>query len=777
MSDNDYSEMSMLELFRMEAEGQIESLNKGLLSLEISPTDEKLLEALMRAAHSLKGAARMVGVEAVVQISHVMEDVFVSAQHGKISLTRQGIDNLLRATDLIETITALDEEGFDGWFTENKARVAASINELSLIRSGDLPAEIPAVSVESGEATTVTEVVGEATTITPANTPGKSTPSPESAPFIKGPVPGRDDGRMLRVSAEKMSRIQGVSGEILVESRRLSVFSDSLMLLKKRQNELMEGLESLLYREGRASSEALNGELRMVQKKLNECRQLLGHQLSSLDEYDRRNSNLSSKLYHEVTGSRMQPFSAGTTGFGRMIRDLSRKLDKEVELTIKGENTPVDRDVLEKIKAPLNHLLRNSIDHGVELPQQRLDVGKPAKAVIVVAASHGGGLLRVSIRDDGAGIDAAKLKEKIIKKGLTTAEVVNSLSDDELIEFLFLPDFSTRDEVTETSGRGVGLDVVHDMMKELGGTVTVENNLGNGAKFILKLPLSLSVLTVLLVDISGEPYAFPLSRVDRVLSISCDDIHFMEGRQYYELDGELIGLAAGAQVLGLDKKSDTRRDVSIVVVSDRLSCYGVVVDRFIGQRQLSVQSLDPRLGKVQDISSAALMEDGSPLLILDVDDIVRSIVNIVEDGRLSSVLYENRTQERSKAKRVLIVEDSLTVREVERNLLEAYGYIVETAVDGMDGWNAIRSSVQGAWYQLVISDVDMPRMNGIELVTNIKQDPQSSAVPVMIVSYKDRAEDRRRGLEAGADYYLAKGSIHDDTLINAVVDLIGEAHL
>ncbi len=766
MSNGNYSDMSMFDLFRMEAEGQLAALGQGLLVLEKDPANEHELEALMRASHSLKGAARMVGVEPVVQVAHVMEDVFVAAQHRKIILDSPAIDVLLRATDLIESIAGLDEDSIEGWFSQNRTQVDGAVAELAQIVSAEPVAPAPSappVAEEHGDA-------GAAES--PASSAPQAETPPAEAPAAKAVAPAaRGDERMLRINAERMSRILGVSGEMLVESRRLSSFSDSLMFLKRRQNELMEHLEGLLNSQGCGAAVDMDEELRALQKKLDACRQLLGHQLASLDEYDRRNSNLSKTLYHEVTGSRMQAFAEGTTGLERMIRDLSRRLGKEVELEIRGRETPVDRDVLEKIKAPLNHLLRNAVDHGVEMPQQRLAAGKPAQAKIVVAASHGGGLLRVSIRDDGAGIDLDVLRKKIADKGLSTPTVIAALSDDELIEFLFLPDFSTRDEVTETSGRGVGLDVVHDMMRALGGTVSVENHPGQGVKFILQLPLSLSVLNALLVEIADEPYAFPLSRVDRLLSVPGEAIRVMDGRQYCELDGELIGLAAGPQVLGLEHETVARDEVPVVVVSDRLDQYGVVVDRFLGQRQLSVQPLDPRLGKVQDVSATSLMEDGSPLLILDVDDVVRSIDHIVKGGRLSSVLYEQQKQERQRSKRVLIVDDSLTVREVERDLLESYGYIVETAVDGVDGWNAVRSGD----YQLVVSDVDMPRMNGIELVRAIKQDPQLRSLPVMIVSYKDRAEDRQRGLEAGADYYLAKGSFHDDTLIEAVVDLIGEA--
>lgn len=764
MSDSGYGEMSMFDLFRLEAESQLAAIGEGLLALEQDPRAEKHLEALMRASHSLKGAARMVGVDPVVQVAHVMEDVFVAAQHGELLLDSPAIDILLRAGDLIDGICRLEETAIAAWFEVNRARVEAAVEALARVQRGEAAAPTDAAPDTAAQPAAVATAPAPPSVETPA----ASHPAADAQPSTPSPAAPRGDDRQLRVSAGRLSRILGVSSEILVESRRLSGFSAALMLLKRRQNELMEHLEKLLYREDGA--EAREEALREAQRKLNACRRLLGDQLAALDDYDRRSGNLSTALYHEVSGSRMQPFAEGVPGLQRMVRDLARGLGKQVALTIRGADTLVDRDVLEKIKAPLNHLLRNAVDHGIETPAARASAGKPAQAQIVLAASHGGGMLRISIRDDGGGIDLERLRRRIADKGLTTAAVIAHLSEEELIEFLFLPDFSTRETVSETSGRGVGLDVVLEMVKELGGTVKVENDPGRGVKFILQLPLSLSVMSALLVEIAGEPYAFPLSRVDRLLSVPCETIKLMDGRQYIEMGGASIGLAAGAQVLGLAGDITPQAELPVVVVSDRLDCYGVVVDRLLGQYQLSVQPLDPRLGKVKDLSACALMEDGSPLLILDVDDVVRSIDHIVKGSRLSSVLH-GQAQARQAVKRVLVVDDSLTVREVERDLLASHGYYVETAVDGRDGWNAVRSG----GYQLVITDVDMPRMNGIELVQAIKQDAQLRGIPVMIVSYKDRAEDRRRGLEAGADYYLAKGSFHDDTLLDAVVDLIGEA--
>ncbi len=751
------SDFSMFDLFRMEVEAQVSTLSHDLLELEKTPGSPQRLESLMRAAHSLKGAARMVGVDAVVSIAHVMEDVFVAAQRGELSFSSDHIDVLLRATDTIVSIAAVDEDTQKQWQQENDDNLSELVAALARIlhqepqpSAGAVPPSVEAAAAED------------------------RTPPEPGEHRNRGALRSDSDrgvGRTLRIDADRMSKILGMSGEMLVESRGLGQYTEAFYFIKRQQDELMLTLERWRDSDEPGHEAAHLEYQRAAFQRLDEIRRVLSEQISSLDEFDRRNSNLSHKLYHEIAGSRMRPFMDGVAGFTRMIRDLGRSLKKDVALEIRGGDTPVDRDVLEKIKAPLNHLLRNAVDHGIEPLEGRAARGKPQLATIVLSATHGGGLLKLTVQDDGAGIDVERLREKLVEKGLVEADMLSHLDENELLEFLFLPDFSTRDEVTEISGRGVGLDVVRDMMRELSGTVSIDSIEGGGATFRLRLPLSLSVMSALLVEVDSEAYAFPLTRVDRILRVSPDSLMRMEGRQYVLYEGRNMGLISAAQVLGFDVPMVNDEELTVVVISDRLDRYGVVVDRFIGQRQLSVQALDARLGKVQDVSSAALMEDGTPLLVLDVDDMVRSINHLVHDGGLGSVYQHAEEKNRLARKRILVVDDSLTVREVERELLESHGYLVETAVDGMDGWNAVRSS----HYDLVVTDVDMPRMDGIELVQAIRHDLHLRPLPVMIVSYKDRSEDRRRGLEAGADYYLTKGSFHDDTLIEAVVDMIGEA--
>ncbi len=758
------SDMSMFDLFRIEVESQTAILSKDLLDIEDNPKSQSLLESLMRASHSLKGAAKMVGVESIVKISHVMEDCFVAAQKDQLLLVSEHVDILLNAVDAIVSISLLDEESLSGQGNED----IADVNSLVELLSGILSAKNNQGQIKNN-----------------INSEPKSENHDEkgskhnqvSADYAQNTVPDdkEDSGggqRTLRIDADRMSRILGMAGELLVGSRDLSGFSESFYALKRRHDELMNLLEH--WRDSLIYSPAESKEYQNISlTRLDECRRLLGDQVASLDEYDRRNSNLANKLYHEVAGSRMRPFIDGVVDFRRMVRDLARSLNKEIKLVIEGQETPVDRDVLEKIKAPLNHLLRNSIDHGIESVEGREASGKPRQATLTLTAKHGGGMLKVTVKDDGAGIDIEKLKSRLLGKGLADATILGKLDEAELLEFLFLPDFSTKDEVTEISGRGVGLDVVRDMVRELRGSVVIDNKPGIGAKFVMQLPLTLSVISALLVIIADEPYAFPLSRVDRILKVSIKDIEVLEGRQYISMNERNVGLISGAQVLGFDYQNANENELMVVIISDRLNQYGVVVDQFMGQRQLSVQVIDQRLGKIQDVSAAAIMENGDPLFIIDVDDMVRSIDQVVNcssngPGDVYRVAENNI---KSNRKRILVVDDSLTVREVERNLLENNGYLVDVAVDGMEGWHAVRAKN----YDLIVTDVDMPRMDGIELVNKIKHDPHLKFLPVMIVSYKDRKEDRRRGLDAGADYYLAKGSFHDDALVEAVADLIGEA--
>ena len=735
----DTSDYSMFELFRIEVENHCRVIEEGLVEIEKDRSPEKI-EPLMRAAHSIKGAARIVNLNLEVSLAHTMEDVFTRTQRGEIELTSKHIDILLSSNDIFLNLSTLDADEVHDWLITQSKKINTLTQSLMDILAGE-SVEPPVIDTVKGK---------------PA-IPGKKDQIQKEESFV-------------RVLAENLSRIMGLTGECLVQAKSSRSFSSSHLHMKTGCLELSSYIESLLQSPQAAFiTEEIHTKLNETLNKLDQIHDFLIQHIENYENFSRRLEYLTDQLYGEVVSSRMRPFSDGLHGFPRMIRDLSKKLNKDVSFTILSGSTRVDRDILEKLEAPLTHLIRNALDHGLETPEERIEARKPAKGKIVLEARHSFGLLNITLTDDGRGIDLEKIRRKVVKSGHVTEDIAANLSDTELFDFLFLPTFSTAGKVSEISGRGVGLDVVFSMAHEVGGSIRVESQLGKGTTFHLLLPLTLSVLRTLLIEISGEPYAIPLTRIEHVLEVEQKDLHTIEDRQFCTFQGKHIGIINAQQVLNIpDSQRDSAR-LYIAVISDRLNQYGLVTDRFLGERDIVVRPLDPRLGKIPNISAGSIMEDGTPILILDVDDLVRSIDNIISHTRPHK-MGRKAKQSTSAKKRVLVVDDSLTVRQVERKLLENRGYEVVTAVDGMDGWIALQSDA----FDLIITDVDMPRINGIELVKKIKGDTRLKNLPVMIISYKDREEDRLLGLEAGANYYLTKASFHDETLINAVRDLIGE---
>lgn len=584
------------------------------------------------------------------------------------------------------------------------------------------------------------------------------------------PKQDKSEDSFVRVLSDNLNRLLGLTGECLVQAKSTKHFSTNLLRIKKLLMEI-DNFKETIYQN--LKEDGLSDEIRdkflQSSDKLDMMGDLIVKVIEHFEMFSRRLEYTAERLYSEAIATRMKPFSEGLHGFPRLVRDVSKKLNKKVNLIIKGESTRVDRDILEKLESPLNHLLRNAIDHGFETPEERESLGKNPEGTLIIEARHSFGMLIVSVKDDGKGIDTENLRRKIVEKGYTSEEMASAMSNNELIEFLFLPGFSTAKQVTEISGRGVGLDVVFSMVHEVGGALRADSTKGAGTTFQLQLPLTLSVLRTLLMEINGEAYAIPLSRLDRISVISQNDIRIIEDRQYCVYDNDNIGILDAYQLFRLPGKLKSEDIYHIVVLSDRLNRYGLAVDKFLGERDLVVVPLDGRLGDIPNISAGAILEDGAPVLILDVDDMVRSIDNILSKDKVKRIGSEHKKDR--KKKHILVVDDSLTVREVERKLLENKGYSVTVAVDGIDGWNILHQNIT---FDMVISDIDMPRMNGIELVRKIKNETRFRDLPVMIVSYKDREEDRRLGLDAGANYYLTKSSFHDATLLNAVGDLIGE---
>ena len=728
-----------------------------------------------------------------------MEDCLVAAQKGKLVLEPLHVDILLQGVDLLVQIARLDDPEIEAWQSEHATAIDTFVATIATVQEGkapsqaeDFPSPAHAVVPEiRSDPRSESEIETGHPIPVPAgeNEEGIHEPSARASPGpaqtaekqnqerptadTAGSNQGRD--RVVRVTAESLTRLMGLAGEALVQTHRLPSLVESLWRLKGKQTGLLESLQLLedrLLSKGCLLPAAEHELLASSRAQAAQDLLRLGEMVEAIEEFARGSEDISSRLHHEVLASRMRPLADGIRGFPRLVRDLARELGKQARFEVIGETTGVDRDILDRLEAPLNHLIRNALDHGLETPEQRHAAGKAPVGTIRLEARHRAGMLQIVVADDGHGINVERLRAKIVERGLTTAKIAAQLGEAELFDFLFLPGFSTKEQVTEVSGRGVGLNVVQSMVHAVQGSLRVVSRPGKETRFVLQLPITVSVIRALLVEIGGEPYAFPLSRIDRIFMLDRNDLRELEGKQHVMLDDQPVGLVEAARVFDLPSEhlSTSGELLPVVVASDRSHRFGVVVERFLGERDLRVSPLDARLGKVPNFNSSSVLENGWPVLVVDVEDLIRSIDNLLSGRRLGKLTAQETERQVRAPKRVLVVDDSITVRELERQLLESRGYTVDVAVDGVDGWNAVRS----AHYDLVVSDIDMPRMDGIQLVQHIKGDARLKAIPVVIVSYKDREEDRIRGLDAGANYYLTKSSFHDQTFLTTVADLMGE---
>jgi two-component system sensor histidine kinase and response regulator WspE len=752
-------DFSLFELFRMEAEEQVCVLQAQLIEVESGEAKAATLEALMRASHSLKGAARIVGLDVIVHLTHAMEDRFVGAQAGR-PLTSADIDLMLAATDWLAKLQNMAEGETASWLENNTAAIEACAGNLRIGPPEDT-AQVPVL----GEGTTSESnppSLGPPALSPPlqprseAALPAPKTPKQKEAPT----EPGQDifahhqieehgsRERTVRMAADRFDRIVSLAAETLVAARQLAECGETLERSRRSMAKSLQAFED---------AETAPDKHTAPQRDMEAQLSVLAAQLADLDQVVRANELTAEQLYRAALAGRLRPFSEGITGVTRLVRDTARMLGKQVRVEIVGENTRIDRDILEKLEAPISHLITNAIDHGIEAPADRAAAGKPAEANLRLHARHENGRLVVTVREDGQGIDIERVRERVIERKLAAQETAERLSQSELLEFLFLPGFSTREATSIYSGRGVGLNVVQSMVQEAGGSVTVTSTLGEGTVFRLTLPVTRSVVRVIRVAVAGERYAIPMVHIERVV---CVEPEKQEGKAVVIFNGRAYPIIVLAALLGLGDGAVQHGAVPLLLCGG----FGFAVDRLVDQTELSVRRLDPRLGKIPGVSAASLDENGDPLLILDLDDLIQT-------GAGHSATTVSLEGDDGTAPHILVVDDSHTVREMERRLLVRAGYTVTAAMNGQEAWNLLRLND----YDLLISDVDMPQMNGIELVTRTRDNPRLARLPIIILSYKDREEDRHRGLEAGADFYLTKGSFDNGSFLQAVVDLVGEA--
>lgn len=752
-----FEDFSLFDLFRMEAEEQVRILQSELIQLESGSATATTLETLMRASHSLKGAARIVGLDVIVHLTHAMEDRFVAAQAGH-ALDSDEIDRMLAASDWLARLQAVPETETAAWLESNSDGIEACAAELHGPPTEPGTASAPSLTISNLAPAEALPEAAAAETPAPAQEPsheaanvGTSEQSPaRGADIFSAPAPEERGNRerTVRIAADRFDDLLSLSAETLVVARQLATWGDVLARDHRGISKMLQVLQ-----DPSTPPAALDAAHREAERRL----AVFAEHVADLDPAVRANESTTLRLHRTVLSGRLRPFSEAISGISRLVRDTARDLGKQVHLEVVGDKTRVDREILERLESPLSHLVANAIDHGIETPSERAMAGKPAEAHLRVHARHENGRLVITIGDDGKGIHLEQLRARVVQRNLVNKETAAGLSEAELLEFIFLPGFSTRESISVISGRGVGLNVVQSMVQEAGGSVTVATKPGAGTVFRLTLPVTRSVIRAIRVLVEGESYSIPLVRVDRVALLEAQG---QSENPVVMADDRTYPVVSLASILGLSSRPLPSGLVPMLL------CGGIAfaVDRLVDQVELSVRRLDPRLGKIPGVSAASLDENGLPLLILDVEDLIQTAT-----GHPAAATAA--VQGASSSPHILIVDDSHTVREMERRLLVRAGYTVSTAQNGQEAWNLLRLNA----YELLISDVDMPQMNGIELVTRVRENRRLARMPIIILSYKDREEDRRRGLDAGADFYLTKGDFQNGSFLQAVVDLIGEA--
>lgn len=698
-----------VDLFVKEAKEHLAALRNGLLVLKDEGFSAARIHDLLRSAHTMKGSAMMLELDDIGRTAHAMEDLFGEIEQEKRPLTPQLIDILSYATEALDTLT-------------NQALSGKSV---------DLPLDALIESLRSGETIDAAHV-----------TPLVSSSPPVDAPPLALVT--------VRTDVEQLDQIINHLGEVTITRHAFEGRGREL-------RGLVRELEFFVRQLQRA--ENIRG-LRDIQGRLTALATNLDGDLGNL-------SYLTQELHHSAMELRMMPLSTITDDLGHMARGLAREQGKELSLSISGDQVELDRMMLEILKPVLLHILRNSVDHGIESPDERLLAGKNQVGKIDLMARYESGYVCLTISDDGRGIDPERVRHKAVERGLLSETQAAQTSDEEAAYLIMRPGFSTRDYITDISGRGVGMDVVKNSLDKVKGDIVITSSLGRGTQMRLQLPLTMAMISGLLFDCAGMTLAVPLHYVSEILRIDAADVISEGGREMVRVHGRSIPMVSLADILGLTAgKVDSDEKQTVLVLSCRDRQLACLVNHSYGVQEMIVKGMGKQLRRVEFFSGVTIMGDGSPVLILAVPDLFSS-------GRSqeSTTLRQAHEEVRRRAEkgRVLVVDDSITTRTMEKNILEAHGYRVTVACSGPDALQRLAE----ADYDLIVSDVEMPGMTGFELTAAIRRNERTKGTPVIIVSSLASDEDKRMGLKAGAQAYIVKGNFDQGALLETVETLIG----
>jgi two-component system, chemotaxis family, sensor kinase CheA len=785
--DRDKLIQRLMATFLGELEEHVRSLNRDFLALEKEPTPEmraNLLKTLLRTAHSLKGASRSVGVAPVESACHLLEGIIADIRDGLLPLQRELFQLLFATVDGIdEAATRLKEQR-----DLSEATLLSLLPRLEGVRrsaESARPEVRPAVERETSPPPPIDSAGGaeiakyHSTSKPPPGSQrggreeessGAAEPPPQDAA-----VADLGENPIVRIPAAKLDALLAVSGELLIARLRLEPRTDELAALlqflvrwKEDWRKAERPLRRALDVHGPTNGSARPVLHRKAERVLDQVTENLARTASSLDTLlsnlvsDRRAvERAAAPLEEEVRRVRMVPFAEACEGLERAARDLAKKAGKDVELVLEGGDIELDRSVLAALKDPLLHLVRNAVDHGIETPTAREAAGKPARGRVTVQAAVRGDRVRIAVTDDGGGLDVNAVRDAAARRKLALPD-----NSDEAGELIFLPGFSTTRFITEVSGRGVGLDVVKSQVEALHGSVACSAKPGGGLSVILEVPLTLTTIRAVLISVGGHVHAIPQTHVQELVRIGAEDIRSVEGREVIPLGESPVPLASMSDVLGYPARERPRAGakIPVVLVSVGEERVAFSVDELLSEQDVMVKNLGPRLRRVLHFSGATFLPSGRIALILNAADLLRSALGRAPGKPVAEELAPNA----AKSKRLLVVDDSVTTRSLVKSILEAAGYAVVTAPDGAAAWQILQE--RGA--DLVVADVEMPRMDGCDLAKTIRESPRFRKLPVVLVTALDSAQDRARGMQAGADAYLVKTAFDQKQLLETIAQLV-----
>lgn len=779
------------ELFKAESEEHLEQLNSGLLRLENNQGDAALLEELFREAHSLKGSARMLGISDIETVAHRVEDILGLAHKGKSELTANTIDLIYYGLDVIKKLV---HEAVTGESTN-----LSVLDTLAVLNGEKSVDEVPAFkekrsdSAESAiesEVETPDEIEQESFQINERHSPQSVMGATVEEDYEKEEISSKSDSEAapvareshkidtVRVDPKKLDNLMTRVGELIVTKTRIKLrqkeIEDMMPFMEEWLKEI-SALPLLIKRNnGKREIEGVNQLLDYYHTERDRVEQFgkfIKTLANSLNEDNARLDFIANELDEGIRNVRLLPMSAIFKMYPRMVRDISKEQGKNITFDYEGGDTTADKRIIEEMKDPLMHLIRNAIDHGIESLEERESMGKSKEGSVLIKAFKTPTNIVIEVSDDGKGLERENIKRIAIKKRIIREDDLSVMTDSHIDSLIFSPGFSTSTIITDVSGRGIGLDVVRTNVERLKGNITVESGEGKGCRFIIKLPITLATTLVFIVVVKNRKFAIPVEYVKTTRRISKSRIFSMEGRGTYILDDQPVSVAWLSDLLELkgfeesyEKEDEKDHDLlPCIILKAGDEELGIIIDELVDEQEIVLKPHSAVLKRVRNVSGSTILGSGDISIVLNIPDLFKSVRK--HEIPLAPVKEIEVT---AKKQVILLAEDSITTRTQEKRILESAGYEVVTAVDGVDAFGKLSSG----HFDALVSDIQMPNMDGLSLTEKIRKETKYKDIPIILVTALSSEEDKRRGVEVGADAYITKPSFDQKSFVSTIKRLV-----